>query len=141
MLRTLFVDLVIVAGIGIRMQGHENNDRADSNGKEVFEQSDGSHRVETAQKKVGASYSDAVGTFHGRLKELSKKRIVIETDGNHLVSIRRTGRTTFRKNDEHIKPSDIDLETAVAIDVSESSVSLSAIHVSVDSPPQRANMK
>lgn len=87
-------------------------------------------------------YKAATGIFRGKVKQLNDKEIVIENDSNQMVSIRRSHKTKFLKNNQPIKPSDIDLETPVTIDASEAAnVSLLAINVSVDSPPTRTDLR
>jgi len=78
---------------------------------------------------------NVAGSFHGKLKELTGKEIVIETDDDQIVSIHRSRKTKFLKGSETIKPSDIDLETPVTVQASESvDLSLTAVSVTVDSP-------
>jgi len=80
------------------------------------------------------SYNVA-GSFHGKLKELSGKEIMIETDDNQIVSIHRSRKTKFLKGTQAIKPSNIDLETMVTVDAREDvDLSLTALSVSVDQP-------
>jgi len=90
---------------------------------------------------VGVFYKAAVGIFRGKLKQLNEKEIVIENDSKQLISIRRSHKTKFLMNNQPIRPSDIDLETPVTIDASESTnVSLLAINVSVDSLPIKTDL-
>jgi Fe-S-cluster-containing hydrogenase component 2 len=58
-------------------------------------------------------------TFHGALKELSKKTILLQTDDNQLVTLRRTSKTKFLSQDQQIKANDVDLEDKVTIDATE----------------------
>jgi hypothetical protein len=89
--------------------------------------------------KVGAYYKAASGIFRGKLKLLNNKEIVIENDSKQMVSIRCSHKTKFLQNNQPIRPSDIDLETPVTVDATESaSVSLLAVNVSVDSPAPKA---
>ena len=79
-------------------------------------------------------------TFHGALKKLTKKEILIQSDENQLMTIRCSGKTKFLdKDNKKIKPSDIDLETVVSIDASEDLDSkLMAINVRVASVQTKA---
>src|SRR5579863_9020124 len=78
---------------------------------------------------------NVAGSFHGKLKELSKKEIMIETEDGQIVSIHRSGKTKFFKGTQSIKPSDIDIETPVTVDASEDvDLTLTARSVSVDIP-------
>jgi hypothetical protein len=76
-----------------------------------------------------------VVTFHGALKKLTKKEILIQSDDNQLMTLRCSGKTKFLdKDNKKIKPSDIDLDTIVSIDASEDLDSkLMAINVRVAS--------
>ena len=81
------------------------------------------------------SYKGVTGSFHGRLKELTKKEIMIQTEDDQTVSIRRTGKTKFLKGNQPIKATDIDTETLVTVDASEDAdLKLSAVDVIVDTP-------
>ncbi len=88
------------------------------------------------------AYKGVAGSFHGTLKELTKKDIMIETEDEQTVSIRRSSKTKFLKGTETIKASDIDLETMVTIAASEDAdLKLTAISVTVDPPPKSAQAK
>jgi hypothetical protein len=85
---------------------------------------------------------NVAGSFHGKLKELSKKEIMIETDDDQIVSIHRTGKTKFLKGTQSIKASDIDIETPVTVDASEDvDLSLTARSVTVDTPKKNVDSK
>ncbi|MBV9771190.1 MAG: hypothetical protein JOZ32_16590, partial [Bryobacterales bacterium] len=76
------------------------------------------------------AYKNVAGSFHGKLKELSNKEIMIETDESQIGSIRRTRKTKFLKGTQQIKPSDIDIETPVTVDASEDvDLKLTALNV------------
>ena len=76
---------------------------------------------------------NVAGSFHGKLKELSNKEIMIETDDNQIVSIHRSRKTKFMKGTQAIKASDIDLETIVTVNASEDvDLTLTALSVTVD---------
>jgi hypothetical protein len=87
----------------------------------------------------GKLYKIAIGIFHGRLKQLTDKEIVIENQSNQMVSIRRSHKTKFLRNNEPIHPSDIDLDTQIIIEVSEEKRSLAALNVKVDTSATRMN--
>ena len=131
--------LMTVAVIGIQTQAQESEDGAASKSYANFERCCGRRKIEPNTKvgaKVGAHYKAAAGIFRGKLKLLNNKEIVIENDSKQFVSIRRSHKTKFLMNNQEIRPSDIDLETPVTVDATESaSVSLLAVNVSVDSPP------
>jgi len=85
---------------------------------------------------------NVAGSFHGKLKELSKQEIMIETEDGQIVSIHRSGKTKFFKGTQSIKPSDIDIETPVTVDASEEvDLSLTAVSVTVDSPKKSGENK
>jgi hypothetical protein len=93
----------------------------------------------TATARAGG-LQGLVVTFHGALKKLTKKEILIQSDENQLMTIRCSGRTKFLDRDnKKIKPSDIDLETVVSIDASEDLDSkLLAINIRVASTQTKA---
>lgn len=76
-------------------------------------------------------------TFNGKLKDIDKKKLMIETEEGHSVSIRLSGKTKFFQDGKPIKRSDIDLETPITVDASEQSdLSMLASKVTVDPPPK-----
>jgi len=78
---------------------------------------------------------NVAGSFHGKLKDLSKKEIMIETEDGQMVSFHRSGKTKFLKGTQSIKASDIDLETLVTVDAGEDvDLTLTARSVTVDMP-------
>lgn len=86
-----------------------------------------------------AAYKGLVVTFHGALKKLTKKEILIESDDNQLLTMRCSRKTRFEDRDGDIKPSDIDLESRVSVDASEDvDLKLLAIEVTVDAPNKKA---
>jgi hypothetical protein len=85
---------------------------------------------------------NVAGSFHGKLKELSSKEIMIETDDSQIVSIHRTRKTKFLKGTQTIKPSDIDIETLITVDAAEDvDLSLTARSVTVDTPKKSTEDK
>jgi hypothetical protein len=88
------------------------------------------------------SYKGVAGTFHGKLKSVSSKEIEIQNADDQLVTIRRSGKTKFFKNEKQIKPSEIEPETAVTIEaVEDMDLSILAVTVTVDPPPKKADGK
>jgi len=91
---------------------------------------------------IPGAYKGVAGSFHGKLKELTKKEIMIETDDDQTVSIRRSGKTKFLKGNSKIKATDIDLETLVTVDASEDAdLKLTAVDVIVDTPKKSNDSK
>jgi hypothetical protein len=126
-----------LAIVSVRMHAQDTGDGAASKGYANFEGCCERGKI-GPNMKVGAYYKTAAGIFRGKLKLLNNKEIVIENDSKQMVSIRRSHKTKFLRNNLEIKPSEIDLETPVTIDATESaSVSLLAVNVSVDSCPNR----
>ncbi len=88
------------------------------------------------------AYKDVAGSFHGKLKELSGKEIMIAMDDDQILTIHRSRKTKFLKGDKTIKPSDIDLETMVTVDATEEvDLSLTAVSVTVDTPKKSGDGK
>ena len=87
----------------------------------------------------GKLYKIAIGIFHGKLKQLTDKEIVIENRSNQMVSIRRSRKTKFLRNNEPVHPSDIDLDTPIIVEVREEKRSLAALNVSIDTSARRMN--
>jgi hypothetical protein len=91
--------------------------------------------------KPGA-YKDVAGSFHGKLKDLSNKEIMIETADSQILTIHRSRKTKFFKGTQSIKPSEIDIETPITVDATEEvDLSLSALTVTVDTPKKAAENK
>ncbi len=87
------------------------------------------------------AYKGLTATFHGVLKELNKKEIVIQNDEDQTVAIRRGGKTKFFKGDREIKPKDLETGTLVTVDVSEDNdLKPTALKVTVD-PNQKPKEK
>src|SRR5215471_4216664 len=88
------------------------------------------------------AYKGVTVTFRGKLKDLDKKNVVIETEEDQTVSIRITGKTKFLKNDQAIKPSQIAAGTPISVDaVEDTDLSILALSVIVDSPPKNSDAK
>ena len=91
-----------------------------------------------AASKLPPAYKDVAGSFHGKLKDLSDKEIMIVNDDDQIVTVRRSRKTKFLKDGKAIKAADIDIETPVTIDASEDTdLKLTAVSVTVD-PPQKS---
>ena len=93
-----------------------------------------------AGSRAGKLTDSAIGVFHGKLIELTKKEIVIENESKQIVSIRCSQKTQFLRNNEPIRPADIDLDTSITIEAIEKrSSSLVALNVSIDTSATKAN--
>jgi hypothetical protein len=81
------------------------------------------------------AYNLPAVTFHGTVKQISGKEIVIVSDEQQEITIHRTRKTKFLKSDKEIKPSDIPEGAAVTLDVTKApDLSLLAVNVFVDAP-------
>ena len=58
-------------------------------------------------------------TFEGTLKMMTKKEIMLQLQSDQIVTIRRDHKTKFIEKDKDIKPDNIEIGTALAIDVKE----------------------
>ncbi len=87
---------------------------------------------------VGA-YKGLIVSFHGAVKKLTKKELLLESDENRLITLRCNKQTKFFKGEDQIKRSDIDLETPVTVDASEDTdLKMMAVAVKVD-PAKKKN--
>ena len=59
------------------------------------------------------------GTFHGKLKDLNGKEIVLQTVEDQTVVIRRSRKTKFWQEGKEIKASGIAMDEVVAVDAVE----------------------
>ena len=64
------------------------------------------HRTATA---TGGTYNGPAVTFHGTVKSLTKKEIIIdldgaEPDGEQTLTLRRSGKTKFFKDERRSRP-------------------------------------
>ena len=82
------------------------------------------------------AYKGVLISFHGTLKKLAKKEIIIESAENHeLLTFRRNKNTKFLNGDAVIKPTDIDMEMQVWLDASEDvDLKLMAVNLNVAAP-------
>lgn len=63
------------------------------------------------------AYGGPAVTLHGKLKQISNKEIVIESDEEQVIVLRRTRKTKFLKGDKEIKPTEIPQGTQLSLDV------------------------
>jgi len=88
-----------------------------------------------------SAYPGLTATFHGTVKSLTKKEIVLQTGEEQMVSIRLNGKTKFFKEDKEVKVSKLETETVVTVDVSEDNdLKPMALKVTVD-PGQKEKAK
>jgi hypothetical protein len=101
---------------------------------------DGQMRGRRGNPSAGAVHPEpykGVVTFHGKLKKLTKKEILIESADNHeLLTFRRNKATKFLDNGAEVKAADIDLESAVSIDAAED-VDLKLMAISLNARPSQ----
>ncbi|MDQ6705505.1 MAG: hypothetical protein M3Z85_06020 [Acidobacteriota bacterium] len=69
------------------------------------------------QTKSTGAYGGPAVTFRGKLKELTKREIVIETDEDQALAIGRYRKTKFIKDNREIKAADIPIGAALTVDV------------------------
>ena len=82
--------------------------------------------------RTGAIDLPAV-TFHGTVKVIAGKEIVIVAEGQQEITLHRTRKTKFLKGGAAVKPGDIPVGAAVTIDVTKApDLSLLAVNVFVD---------
>ena len=78
-------------------------------------------------------------TFRGALKKLAKKQILIEAADSQIITLRRSGKTKFFRQDKEIKATDIDLETIVSVEASEDNdLKLLALNVRAEPGPAKS---
>ena len=79
-------------------------------------------------------------TFHGVVKKITKKELMIESDeNNQLLTLRCSGKTKFHNDDGVLKWSDIDLESRVSVEASEDNdLKLMALNVKLEAAPKKA---
>jgi hypothetical protein len=83
------------------------------------------------------SYKDLAGTFHGTLKQISNKEIVIRNEEDQDVVIRRSRKTKFLKDDKEIKASAVPANALVTVEAAEDiDLKPIAVSLSVDPPPK-----
>jgi hypothetical protein len=78
-------------------------------------------------------------TFHGKLVEISKKEITIETEDQPIFNIGRSGKTKFLKDGKAIKPDTIPVGALLTVDVvKDPDLNPLAVNVNVDPPAKPA---
>ena len=81
-------------------------------------------------------------TFHGKLKDLSKKSILLEEDSGKIMTFRRDKKTKFAEGSTFIKDTDIDLESLVTVYATEDNdLKLIAAGILVDSNQKKRGPK
>ena len=75
---------------------------------------------------------------HGKLKSLNKKSIVVLSDDDKLMTLRRSSKTKFYRDGKEIEPFEIDIESVVTVDVSEDTdLKFLALAVKADSKEKK----
>lgn len=100
-----------------------------------------SRRGASPNKTLNAgAYGGPAVTFHGTLKQVTKREIVIQTTGeDQALSIGRSHKTKFFQGDREIKPSDIPAGAALTLDVTEDpDLKPIAVNVFVDATPAKS---
>lgn len=78
---------------------------------------------------------DLAGSFHGTLKQLTNKEVVIQNDEGQTVVIRRSRKTKFLMAGKDIKSSAIALNTLVTVEAAEDiDLKPTAVSVEIDVP-------
>jgi hypothetical protein len=76
-------------------------------------------------------------SFHGTVKEVTKKEILLQADDQQLMTFRRTSKTKFVDGDQNIKGNEVDLDSPATVDVVEDNdLKLLALTVKLD-PSQK----
>ncbi len=92
-------------------------------------------RIVGNTRSTGGVNQQPAVTFHGTLKQISNKEIVIETDEQQEVSIHRSRKTRFLKEDKEVKPAEVAPGTVVTLDVTKApDATLMALNLFVDPP-------
>src|SRR5579871_2794081 len=85
------------------------------------------------------AYGGPAVTFHGKMKQITNKEVVIVSDEDQEVVLRRTHKTKFLKGDKEIKPVEIAEGTALTLDVTKDpDMKPVALNVFVDLPKPKA---
>jgi hypothetical protein len=78
----------------------------------------------------------------GVLKGLSKKELLVATDADHTVSLRRTSKTKFLREDKPVKAGDVALEEKVDVEVApDKDAKLMAVMVKLGAPEKPETLK
>jgi hypothetical protein len=94
----------------------------------------------------GAATPDPVSgvtvNVKGVLKGLSNKELLVETDADHTVSLRRTSKTKFLREDKPVKAGDVALEEKVDVEVApDKDAKLMAVMVKLGAPEKPETLK
>lgn len=66
------------------------------------------------------AYRGVIVSFHGIVKKLTKKEILLQQEGgDQLMTIRCSKKTKYFANGKEVKLTDIDLDSAVIVDATE----------------------
>lgn len=92
-----------------------------------------SRRRPTSATATAGPYNGPAVTFNGTVKALTKKQIIIDLDSaEESLTLRRSGKTKFFKDDQEIKAADIAVGTHVTLDATrDGDQKLSALKVMV----------
>lgn len=91
---------------------------------------------------VPSTGSNVTVNVHGVLKGLSKNEILVETDEEHTISLRRTSKTKFLRSDKEVKADEVALDEKVNVDVGQDKdAKLMALVVKLGVPEKPATLK
>ncbi len=71
------------------------------------------------QTRNTGAYGGPAVTFHGKLKTITKNEILLETEDDQTLEIRRSRKTKFMKDDREIKPAAIPIGATLTVDVTQ----------------------
>ncbi len=78
----------------------------------------------------------------GVLKGLSKNEILVESDQEHTISLHRTSKTKFLREDKEVKADNVSLDEKVNVDVAQDKdAKLMAVVVKLGPPEKPATLK
>ncbi|MGD0580268.1 MAG: hypothetical protein ABSC08_15220 [Bryobacteraceae bacterium] len=94
----------------------------------------------------GAATPDPVSgvsvNVQGVLKGLSKNELLVETGEDHTISLRRTSKTRFFREDKQVKAGDVALEEKVSVEVAQDKdAKLMALTVKLGAPEKPEALK
>ena len=76
------------------------------------------------------------------MKGLSKKELLVETDQDHTISLRRTSKTKFFREGKEVKAGDVALEEKVNVEVAQDKdAKLMALTVKLGAPEKPETLK
>ena len=86
--------------------------------------------------------ADVSINVQGVLKGLSKKELLVETGEDHTISLRRTSKTKFFREDKQVKADDVALEEKVSVEVAQDKdAKLMAVMVKLGAPGKPGTLK